>query len=253
VAAALPQSDPVHKITILPRGRALGYTMVLPDEDKYSQTRAELLDKLAYMMGGRAAEELVFHNPTTGAGNDIEKATTLARAMVTQYGMTERLGAVRLGENESQPFLGRDIGHARNYSEAVAAIVDEEINKLISQAHQEAFDILSDNRDVLDALVEELLEKETLDKAEVAEIFEALRLRPQRPAWTGSPTRNPSEIPPVEIPQEIKDRAAANGTPHEEKENAGAIITPPGADGDVHHTPPVAPPGTDPTPPSPAG
>ena len=198
VAAALPQSDPVHKITILPRGRALGYTMVLPDEDKYSQTRAELLDKLAYMMGGRAAEELVFHNPTTGAGNDIEKATTLARAMVTQYGMTERLGAVRLGENESQPFLGRDIGHARNYSEAVAAIVDEEINKLISHAHQEAFDILEENRDVLDALVEELLERETLDKAEVAQIFEPLRRREIRPAWTGSDTRVPSTLPPVE-------------------------------------------------------
>ena len=197
VAAALPQSDPVHKITILPRGRALGYTMVLPDEDKYSQTRAELLDKLAYMMGGRAAEELVFHDPTTGAGNDIEKATSLARAMVTQYGMTERLGAVRLGENEGQPFLGRDIGHARNYSEAVAAIVDEEINKLISYAHQEAFDILNENRDVLDALVTELLEKETLDKAQVAGIFEPLRRREIRPAWTGSETRVPSTRPPV--------------------------------------------------------
>jgi cell division protease FtsH len=198
VAAALPQSDPVHKITILPRGRALGYTMVLPDEDKYSQTRAELLDKLAYMMGGRAAEELVFHNPTTGAGNDIEKATGLARAMVTQYGMTERLGAVRLGENESQPFLGRDIGHARNYSEAVAAVVDEEINKLISHAHQEAFDILTENRDVLDSLVSELLEKETLDKAQVAEIFVPLRRRQIRPAWTGSDSRVPSTVPPVE-------------------------------------------------------
>ena len=100
VAAALPGNDPVHKITILPRGRALGYTMVLPDADKYSQTRSEMLDKLAYMMGGRAAEEMVFHDPTTGAGNDIEKATSLARAMVTQYGMTERLGAIRLGESE---------------------------------------------------------------------------------------------------------------------------------------------------------
>ncbi len=198
VAAALPQSDPVHKITILPRGRALGYTMVLPDEDKYSQTRAELLDKLAYMMGGRAAEELVFHDPTTGAGNDIEKATGLARAMVTQYGMTERLGAVRLGENEGQPFLGRDIGHARNYSESVAAIVDEEINKLITFAHQEAFDILNENRDVLDELVMQLMERETLNKAEVAEIFEPLRRRNVRPPWTGSETRVPSTIPPVE-------------------------------------------------------
>ena len=111
VAAALPGSDPVHKVTILPRGRALGYTMVLPDTDKYSQTRGELLDKLAYMMGGRAAEEMVFHDPTTGAGNDIEKATNLARAMVTQYGMTERLGAIKLGESSCEPFLGRDIGH----------------------------------------------------------------------------------------------------------------------------------------------
>ena len=97
VAAALPGTDPVQKVTILPRGRALGYTMVLPETDKYSNTRSELLDQLAYMMGGRAAEELVFHDPTTGASNDIEKATSVARAMVTQYGMTERLGAIKLG------------------------------------------------------------------------------------------------------------------------------------------------------------
>ena len=217
VAAALPQSDPVHKITILPRGRALGYTMVLPDEDKYSQTRAELLDKLAYMLGGRAAEELVFHNPTTGAGNDIEKATSLARAMVTQYGMTQRLGAVRLGENEAQPFLGRDLMHARNYSEAVAAIVDEEISNLITEAHQEAFDILTENRDVLDALVVALLERETLDKAEVAEIFEPLRRRTIRPAWTGSDSRIPSTIPPVAL------EAAKAGA---STSDAGTVIAP---------------------------
>src|SRR3712207_8045945 len=108
VAAALPNSDPVHKITILSRGRALGYTMVLPDEDKYSTTRNEMLDQLAYMLGGRAAEELVFHDPTTGAANDIEKATGVARAMVTQYGMTERLGAVKFGSTDAEPFLGRD-------------------------------------------------------------------------------------------------------------------------------------------------
>jgi cell division protease FtsH len=126
VAAAFPGNDPVHKVTILPRGRALGYTMVLPDQDKYSQTRSEMLDSLAYMMGGRAAEEMVFHDPTTGAGNDIEKATAVARAMVTQYGMTERLGAIKLGDSNSEPFLGRDLGHSRNYSEEVAAAVDEE-------------------------------------------------------------------------------------------------------------------------------
>ncbi len=198
VAAALPGTDPVHKVTILPRGRALGYTMVLPDTDKYSTSRSELLDKLAYMMGGRAAEEMVFHDPTTGAGNDIEKATNLARAMVTQYGMTERLGAVKLGDSNSEPFLGRDIGHARNYSEDVAAIVDEEVKLLIANAHQEAFDILEENRDVLDSLVQALMDRETLDKEEVRTVFEPLRRRPVRPAWTGSPDRTPSTIPPIE-------------------------------------------------------
>jgi len=226
VAAALPQSDPVHKITILPRGRALGYTMVLPDEDKYSQTRAELLDKLAYMLGGRAAEELVFHNPTTGAGNDIEKATNLARAMVTQYGMTERLGAVRLGESEGQPFLGRDLMHTRNYSEAIAAIVDEEISKLITEAHQEAFDILTENRDVLDALVAELLERETLDKAEVAEIFEPLRRRKIRPAWTGSDSRIPSTIPPVATIEAARGTEGGFGVGSKGDTEVGTVIGP---------------------------
>ncbi len=209
VAAALPGTDPVHKVTILPRGRALGYTMVLPDEDKYSQTRSEMLDKLAYMLGGMAAEALIFHDVTSGAGNDIEKATNLARAMVTQYGMSDRLGAIKLGDNASEPFLGRDMGHQRNYSEEVAAIIDEEVKKLLSTAHQEAFDTLEKNRDVLDSLVLQLLDKETLDKAEIAEIFIPLRLHPDRPAWTGSDARIPSTIPPVEIPQEIRDRAAA--------------------------------------------
>ncbi|TIC89210.1 ATP-dependent zinc metalloprotease FtsH [Nocardioides sp. GY 10113] len=247
VAAALPGTDPVHKITILPRGRALGYTMVLPDEDKYSQTRSEMLDKLAYMLGGRAAEEMVFHDPTTGAGNDIEKATNVARAMVTQYGMTERLGAIKLGESNSEPFLGRDLGHSRNYSEDVAAIVDEETKLLLAHAHQEAFDILEENRDVLDSLVLALLDKETLDKAEVASLFEPLRRRPERPAWTGSPTRVPSAIPPVEIPEEIR-RRAQNGT-KPDVPTAGQVLTPPGPGGDVlGGTPPVPP--SDPTTPS---
>jgi cell division protease FtsH len=200
VAAALPGTDPVQKVTILPRGRALGYTMVLPEQDKYANTRAELLDQLAYMMGGRAAEELVFHDPTTGASNDIEKATAVARAMVTQYGMTERLGAIKLGSGDAEPFLGRDIGHGRDYSEEVAAIVDEEVAKLISNAHQEAFDILNENRDVLDDLVRALFEKETLDREQVAAVFQPLRLWPKRPAWTGSDERVPSAIPPVTPP-----------------------------------------------------
>ena len=199
VAHALPHTDPVHKITIMPRGHALGYTMVLPDEDKYSTSRNQMLDQLAYTMGGRAAEELVFHDPTTGAANDIEKATTLARAMVTMYGMTEKLGAIKLGTDASEPFMGRDYGHQRDYSENVASVVDAEIRKLIEKAHQEAYDILIENRSTLDRLVEELMVKETLHKEEIEEIFKSVAPRPKRPAWTGSSLRSPSKIPPVEI------------------------------------------------------
>ena len=187
----------MHKVTILPRGRALGYTMVLPDEDKYSTTRNEMLDQLAYMLGGRVAEELVFHDPTTGAANDIEKATAVARAMVTQYGMSERIGAIKLGQESGEVFLGRDMGHQRDYSEGVAEIVDQEVRVLIETAHDEAWEILSENRDVLDALVLELLEKETLNKEEVARIFEPLRRRETRSVWLSSAGRPVSDLPPV--------------------------------------------------------
>jgi cell division protease FtsH len=197
VARALPHTDPVHKVTIMPRGRALGYTMVLPDEDRYSTTRNQLLDQLAYSLGGRAAEELIFHDPSTGASNDIEKATALARAMVTQYGMTEAIGAIKLGADSSQPFVGREYGHQRDYSESVAATIDTEIRRLIENAHQEAFDILVANRETLDAMVVVLLEKETLNKEEIAEIFANVIDWPGRPKWTGSLTRIPSELPPV--------------------------------------------------------
>ncbi len=203
VAHALPHTDPVHKITIMPRGRALGYTMVLPDEDKYSTTRNELLDQLAYSLGGRAAEELIFHDPSTGASNDIEKATALARAMVTQYGMTEAIGAIKLGGGSSEPFLGRDYGHQRDYSENIAGVVDHEIRTLIENAHQEAFDILVANRKILDEMVLQLLEKETLNKEEIAEIFAKVRPVTPRPAWTGSPTRIPSTQPPIEVPGKV--------------------------------------------------
>ncbi|WP_300680627.1 ATP-dependent zinc metalloprotease FtsH [Nocardioides sp.] len=236
VAAAMPHNDPVQKVTILPRGRALGYTMVMPDEDKYSQTRSEMLDKLAHMLGGRAAEELIFHDPTTGAGNDIEKATNLARAMVTQYGMTERLGAIKLGTSGSEPFLGRDMGHQRDYSEEVAGIVDEEVKKLLATAHQEAFDLLEENRDVLDSLVLALLEKETLGKEEIAEIFKPLRRHPLRPAWTGSDTRRPSDIPAIEIPQWIRERDQA-AVEAAQKKIGGAGSTPAGGITDVPSKP----------------
>ena len=200
VAAALPGNDPVHKITIMPRGRALGYTMVLPDQEKYSTTRSEMLNQLAYMLGGRAAEELIFHDPTTGASNDIEKATAVARAMVTQYGMTERLGAIKYGQQQGEVFLGRDMGHTRDYSEEVAAAIDEEVRTFIEAAHQEAYDVLVENRDVLDALVLALLERETLDKAEIEEIFAELKLRSPRPAWTGSARRAPDTRGPIPFP-----------------------------------------------------
>ena len=199
VAHALPHTDPVHKVTIMPRGRALGYTMVLPDEDRYAVTRNQMLDQLAYTMGGRAAEELIFHDPTTGASNDIEKATNLARAMVTQYGMTQRLGAIKLGISDSQPFLGRDYGHQRDYSENVAAIVDSEIREMIENAHQEAFDILVANRETLDRMVEELLENETLNKEEIERIFKKVKKVKPRAAWTGSQQRVPSNLPPVAL------------------------------------------------------
>ena len=199
VAHALPHTDPVHKITIMPRGRALGYTMILPEEDRYATTRNQMLDQLAYSLGGRAAEELIFHDPTTGASNDIETATNLARAMVTQYGMTEKIGAIKLGASEGEPFLGRSYGHQRDYSEEIAGIVDGEIRNLIENAHQEAYEILVANRDILDDLVEVLLEKETLLKDEIEMIFKKVRLVSKRPAWTGSDSRKPSTQPPVAL------------------------------------------------------
>ncbi|NED95999.1 ATP-dependent metallopeptidase FtsH/Yme1/Tma family protein [Phytoactinopolyspora alkaliphila] len=223
VAAALHHTDPVHKVTILPRGGALGYTMVLPDEDKYSTTRNEMLDQLAYMMGGRAAEELVFHDPTTGAANDIDKATTLARRMVTQYGMTERLGAIKFGSDSSEPFLGKEMGHQRDYSEEVAGQVDEEVRKLIETAHQEAFDILVENRHILDELVVALLEQETLNKEEIADLFASIEMHERRPAWTGSPTRKPSELGPVDIPVKVSTNGAE--ADHDEE---GIIVAPEG-------------------------
>jgi cell division protease FtsH len=212
VAAALPNTDPVHKITILPRGRALGYTMVLPETEKYSTTRSEMLDQLAYMLGGRAAEEMIFHDPTTGASNDIEKATAVARRMVMEFGMTESLGAIKYGQAAGEPFMGRDMGNHRDFSEEVAALIDEEVRTFIDIAHHEAYEILMQNRDVLDALVIELLEKETLDREEVAKIFEPLKLRPARPAWTGSIKRKPSKRPPVAVPKKVESASKAKTT-----------------------------------------
>ncbi len=199
-AAAMNYTDPVTKITILPRGRALGYTMVLPLEDKYSVTRNELLDQLTYAMGGRVAEEIVFHDPSTGASNDIEKATSTARKMVTEYGMSANVGAVKLGQAQGEVFLGRDMGHQRDYSERIAEEVDAEVRGLIEQAHDEAWTVLNENRDVLDTLAAELLEHETLDHNQIAEIFKDVTKLPERPLWLSSDQRPVSDRPPIEIP-----------------------------------------------------
>jgi cell division protease FtsH len=200
-AAAMNYSDPVTKITILPRGKALGYTMVMPLDDKYSITRNELQDQLAWAMGGRVAEEIVFHDPTTGASNDIEKATSIARKMVTEYGMTTDVGPVKLGAASGEVFMGRDMGHGREYSETVAERVDVQVRDLIEQAHNEAYQVLNDNRDILDKLALELLEKETLDHNEIAEIFKDVKKLPPRPQWLSSSERPTSALPPVEIPR----------------------------------------------------
>jgi cell division protease FtsH len=202
-AASMRNTDPVTKVTILPRGRALGYTMVLPLEDKYSVTRNELLDQLAYAMGGRVAEEIVFHDPTTGASNDIEKATSIARRMVTEYGMSTKVGSVKLGSTSGEPFLGRDMGATRDYSDQIAETIDEEVRALIEQAHDEAWQVLNTNRDILDRLASELLEKETLDHEQLAAIFEDVEKLPERPTWLSSDTRPLSDRPPVAIPSKL--------------------------------------------------
>jgi cell division protease FtsH len=203
VAHALPNNDPVHKVTILPRGRALGYTMTLPVEDKFLVTRSEMIDQLAMLLGGRTAEEIVFHEPTTGAANDIEKASAISRSMVTEYGMSDSLGALKFGQNNGEVFLGRDMGHQRDYSEEVASKIDVEVRALIENAHDEAWEILVQYRDVLDELVLRLMDKETLSKDEVLEVFAPVVKRPSRGSYTGFGKRLPSDRPPVLTPREL--------------------------------------------------
>jgi cell division protease FtsH len=214
-AWAMPNLDPVHKVTILPRGRSLGHTLVLPLEDRYTQTRAEILDQLVYALGGRAAEELVFHEPTTGASNDIEKATKLARAMVTEYGMSQKLGAVKYGTGDAEPFMGRDYGHQRDYSEDIAADIDTEVRDLIEGAHDEAWEILQHYRDALDAMVLELVEKETLAKDDLERILAPVRKRPPHNTFSAFGKRTPSDRPPIDIPPSLRKpspNGSANGT-----------------------------------------
>ncbi len=182
-AAALNYTDPVTKVTILPRGRALGYTMVMPTEDRFNKTRNQLLDDLVYGMGGRVAEEIVFRDPSTGPANDIQQATKTARAMVADYGMSDRIGMVKLGEADTEAF-GHGSGEGpRPFSDETAAIIDEEVRRLLDNAMREAWRILSENRGVLDTLASRLLEEETLDEAQLAEIFKDVVKAPERPVW----------------------------------------------------------------------
>ena len=182
-AAALNYTDPVTKVTILPRGRALGYTMVMPTEDRFNKTRNQLLDDLVYGMGGRVAEEIVFRDPSTGPANDIQQATKTARAMVTDYGMSDRIGMVKLGDADTEAF-GHGSGEGpRAFSDETAAIIDEEVRRLLDNAMREAWEILTNNRAILDTLAARLLEEETLDEAQLAQIFKDVVKAPERPVW----------------------------------------------------------------------
>lgn len=163
--------DPVHKVSIIPRGQALGVTVMLPAEDRYTLTKDYAEGMIAYAMGGRAAEELIFHKQTTGAGDDINKATDIARKMVCSWGMSEKLGPLSFGKDNEEVFLGREIGGGRNFSDKVAEEIDREIHRIVTTGYKKAMGLLKQNRDRLDVLAESLLVKETLDRSQIEEIM----------------------------------------------------------------------------------
>ena len=202
-AWAMPDIDPVYKVTILARGRTGGHAVAVPEDDKGLRTRSEMIAQLVFAMGGRAAEELVFREPTTGAVSDIEQATKIARAMVTEYGMSSKLGAVKYGTEHGDPFLGRTMGNQADYSHEVARDIDDEVRKLIEAAHTEAWEILTEYRDVLDTLAGELLEKETLHRPELKAIFDNVEKRPRLTMFDDFGGRIPSDKPPIKTPGEL--------------------------------------------------
>ncbi|BBX48998.1 ATP-dependent zinc metalloprotease FtsH [Mycolicibacterium poriferae] len=202
-AWAMPDIEPIYKVTILARGRTGGHAMAVPEDDKGLMTRSEMIARLVFAMGGRAAEELVFREPTTGASSDIDQATKIARAMVTEYGMSSKLGAVRYGSEHGDPFLGRTMGTQADYSHEVARDIDDEIRKLIEAAHTEAWEILTEYRDVLDTLAGELLEKETLHRVELEAIFSDVKKRPRLTMFDDFGGRVPSDKPPIKTPGEL--------------------------------------------------
>lgn len=202
-AWAMPDIEPIYKVTILARGRTGGHAVAVPEDDKGLMTRSEMIARLVFAMGGRAAEELVFREPTTGAVSDIEQATKIARAMVTEYGMSAKLGAVRYGSEHGDPFLGRSMGTQSDFGHEVAREIDEEVRKLIEAAHTEAWEILTEYRDVLDILAGELLEKETLHRVELEAIFGQVKKRPRLTIFDDFGGRVPSDKPPIKTPGEI--------------------------------------------------
>jgi cell division protease FtsH len=225
-AWAMPDLEPVYKLTILPRGRTGGHALVVPEDDKGLMTRSEMIGRLVFAMGGRSAEELVFHEPTTGASSDIDQATKIARAMVTEYGMSAKLGAVRYGREQGDPFLGRSMGNQADYSLEVAHEIDEEVRKLIEAAHNEAWEILRTYRDVLDDLVFELLEKETLTRKDLTRIFGSVEKRPRITIFNDFGGRTPSDKPPIQTPAE---RAKERGEPWPPEIEAAPEPTPVGS------------------------
>jgi cell division protease FtsH len=195
----LPHTEPLHKVTIIPRGPSLGSTMWLPEEDKYTNRKNELIAGLAVGMGGRVAEEIVFGDVTNGARGDIKQATAVARRMVCEWGMSEKMGMVEYGEHEDYVFLGRDISRARDYSEATAEQIDGEVRKLIDNAYQTAMQVLTQHRDHLEAIAKALLEYETLDGVQIKEIIEHGRLINPPPGAPPPGQKMPPEKPPKQV------------------------------------------------------
>src|SRR5207302_1371303 len=210
VMKSLPLCDPVHKVSIISRGMALGWTLSLPEEDKYLVSREELKQKISGIMGGRAAEEIVFGDVTSGAENDIQRATQLARRMVTQWGMSEKLGTVMMGHKEELVFLGRDLGEQRNYSEEVAALIDEEVRNIIQQGYETAKRILTAKRSHLDAVVERLMVVETIDAAEL-ESLTAQAPRDNAAAAAGARRRHRARVGRRRLPPAASVSLAAAG------------------------------------------
>jgi cell division protease FtsH len=195
VGHLLPNSDPVHKVSIISRGQALGYTISLPTEDKFLTTRAELNDTMAMTLGGRAAEEIVFSEITTGASNDLEKVTETAKQMVMRFGMSERLGPRVFGHDRSMPFLGREFSAEPDYSDEVAREIDDEVRRIVEDAHQTSKDILSEHREQLDTISRILLERETIEAEEFIALLEG---KPEDEVFSDEEEAKPPEAPPVE-------------------------------------------------------